>query len=199
MDAIIAETSTLAGKVAAAQYALAGAIAKANLTGDPLGPALEAMSESLGAQLALHQAAEATAEKQFATVRARVTAIAAETTNSISSAIRADVVRELRAWTHRLDRGTALKAALVLVVVTLASGAAAYFAGRQAGRDQAVAVSTGLVAALAAEPQQTAQWLELVRSNNINTAIRQCTPIKTTSGAACLVPLWMRRSKEAAP
>jgi hypothetical protein len=196
MDALISETGPLAEKIEAAQYALARAIARANLTGDPLGQALEAMSESLGAQLALHQAAEATAEKQFAMVRARVAAIAAETTSSISSAIRADVVHELRAWTHRLDRSTAFKAALSLVAVALASGGAAYVAGRDAGRNKAVAVSTGLVAALATEPQQAAQWLELVRSNNINSAIRRCTPMKNASGHACLVPLWLSPPKE---
>ena len=56
MDAIVGEAGSLRAKVEGAQTALAIAIAKANLTGDPLGPALEAMSDSLGAQLALHQA-----------------------------------------------------------------------------------------------------------------------------------------------
>jgi hypothetical protein len=208
------DSAALGEEIAQVQREIERDLQLAGLKNDPLLPLLRTQARSLGLQWRLHDQSmnnfgsvtdrlerllgdavrktEGATEKQMAAVRAQIAAVTTET-------IRADVVRELSGWSRRFDRSTALKAVLVLAVVGLGSGAAAYVAGRDAGRDQAVAVSTGVVAALAAEPQQSAQWLELMRSNNILTAIKHCTPIEDPTGRACQVSLWLSPVKVGAP
>jgi len=134
-------------------------------------------------------AARQAAEAQLATLRAQVAVVTKETAGGISVSIRDDVVRELKGWTRKLDRRTALCAASVLSLAALLSGGAGYVAGWGAGRDQAVAAASGLQAAFAAEPEQASKWLDLMRLNDIVFAIDHCTPIKVQSGRACMVPL----------
>ena len=200
------DSAALGEEIAQMQIEMERELQLAGLKNDPLLPLLRTQATSLGLQWRLHDQSmnnfasvtdrlerllaesvrktEGATETQMAAIRAQIAAVTSET-------IRADVVRELGGWSRRFDRGTALKAAFVLAVVALGSGAAAYVAGRDAGRDQAVAASTGVVAALAAEPQQSAQWLELMKSNNINNAVRRCAPIKNPTGRACMLPLWL--------
>ncbi|HKM56205.1 MAG TPA: hypothetical protein VJY33_22545 [Isosphaeraceae bacterium] len=205
MDAIASEAGALKGKVEGARSALAHAIAKANLTGDPLGPALEAMSESLGAQLALHEAnaghfrdasdrldqqlAETIAQGELALETRRVAIV-----ESLAPELAKLTMKNVRTWNWTATLKTGLTFGGVAVALALGVGLAGYGAGWQAGRNSAVSASGALAGAVhQAGPEAESALVNVVRANNLGEAWAKCQKSATTDKdgrRVCMMPMW---------
>jgi hypothetical protein len=191
MDAIVGEAGSLRAKVEGAQTALAIAIAKANLTCDPLGPALEAMSDSLGAQLALHQANTG----HFRNVTARLDVSVADAIRGGEQALDArriaivealapelakQMARSVRAWNRTVTLKTALSYGAFAVAVALGVGLAGYGAGWQAGHVSALGAAGALTGAIRqAGPDAETALVSMVRANNVAEAWAKCQKMAT--------------------
>jgi hypothetical protein len=205
MDAIVGEAGSLRAKVEGAQTALARAIAKANLTGDPLGPALEALSDSLGAQLALHQANTG----HFRDVTARLDVSVADAIRGGEQALDArriaivealapelakQMARSVRAWNRTVTLKTALSYGAFAVSLALGVGLAGYGAGWQAGHTSTLQASGALAGALhQAGPDAEAALVGMVRANNVAEAWAQCRKSATIGKEGrpvCIMPMW---------
>ncbi len=205
MDAIAGDARSLPDKVEGAQAALALALAKANLTGDPLGPALEAMSYSLGAQLALHEANTG----HFRDVTARLDLSVAEAilkgegaldakriaiVEALAPELAKQTARSVRAWNRTVTLKTAVSYGAFAVALAFGVGMAGYGVGWQAGHVTALAASGALAGALRqAGPDAEAALVSMVRANNMPDAWAQCrrsaTPDKQ-GRRVCLMPMW---------
>lgn len=205
MDAIVGEAGSLQAKVEDAQTALALAIAKANLAGDPLGPALEAMSDSLGAQLALHQANTG----HFRDVTARLDVSVADAirggeqaldarriaiVEALAPALAKQTARSVRAWNRTVTLTTALSYGAFAVSLALGVGLAGYGAGWQSGHTSALEASGALAGALhQAGPDAEAALVSMVRANNVAEAWAQCLKTATSDKdgrRVCSMPMW---------
>ena len=205
MDAIVGEAGSLRAKVEGAQTALALAIAKANLTGDPLGPALEAISDSLGAQLALHLANAG----HFRDVTARLDLSAADAirrgeqaldtkriaiVEALAPALAKQTVRSVRSWNRTVTLKTALSYGAFAVSLALGVGLAGYGAGWQSGHTSALEASGALAGALhQAGPDAEAAFVSMVRANNVAEAWAQCRKSATIGKEGrrvCSMPMW---------
>ncbi len=206
MDAIAADAGSLQDKVEGAQTALARAIAKANLTGDPLGPALEAMSDTLGAQLALHQAntghfrdvtdrldvsvADAIQKGERALDAKRIAIVEA-----LAPELAKQTERSVRAWNRTVTLKTAISYGAFAVVLAFGVGMAGYGAGWQAGHTSALDASGALAGALhQAGPDAEAALVGMVRANNMPEAWGQCRKSATLDQQGrrvCLMPMWV--------
>jgi hypothetical protein len=115
----------------------------------------------------------------------RVTEAAAESTE-----------REVERIVHRFDLGLAVKGAVALACFALGSAAGGYWLGIKE-----VQVTERRLAAAFADGTGTAKrWADLMENNDLNTALARCTgnQITVTAGRrACLVPLWLDRTKSA--
>ncbi len=205
MDAIAAEAGSLRDKVEGAQTALAHALAKANLAGDPLGPALEAMSHSLGAQLALHEAN--TGHFRDVTVRLDVSVADAiqkgeraldtkriAIVEALAPELARQTTRSIRAWNRTVTLKTAMSYGAFAVALAFGIGMAGYGVGWQAGHVSALYASGALAGALRqAGPDAEAALVSMVRANNMPQAWGQCrasaTPDKE-GRRVCLMPMW---------
>lgn len=205
MDAIAGEAGSLRDKVEGAQAALARAIAKANLTGDPLGPALEAMSDSLGAQLALHQAntghfrdvterldvsvADAIRRGEQALDVRRIAVVEA-----LAPELAKQTARSVRAWNRTVTLKTAVSYGAFAVSLALGVGLAGYGAGWQAGHVSTLEAAGALAGALhQAGPDAEAALVSMVRANNIAEAWAQCrrsAAIGEEGRRVCSMPMW---------
>jgi len=205
MDAIIGEAGSLRAKVEGAQTALTRAIAKANLTGDPLGQALEAMSDSLGAQLALHQANTG----HFRSVTERLDVSVADAirhgeqaldtrriaiVEALAPELAKQTARSVRAWNRTVTLKTALSYGAFAVSLALGVGLAGYGVGWQAGHTSALEASGALVGALhQAGPDAEAALVSMVRANNVTEAWGQCRKSATIGKEGrrvCVMPMW---------
>ena len=205
MDAIEGEGGSVRDKVEGAQTALARALAKANLTGDPLGPALEAMSDSLGAQLALHQAntghfravterldlsvADAILKGERALDVKRIAIVEA-----LAPELAKQTARSVRAWNRTVTLKTAISYGAFAVALAFGVGMAGYGEGWKAGHTSALDASGALAGALRqAGPDSEAALVSMVRANNMPEAWAQClksaTPDKQ-GRRVCLMPMW---------
>jgi hypothetical protein len=205
VDAVAGDARSLPDKVEGAQAALALALAKANLTGDPLGPALEAMSYSLGAQLALHEASTG----HFRDVTARLDLSVAEAilkgegaldakrlaiVEALAPELAKQTARSVRAWNRTVTLKTAVSYGGFAVALAFGVGMAGYGVGWQAGHVTALAASGALAGALRqAGPDAEAALVSMVRANNMPDAWTQCrrsaTPDKQ-GRRVCLMPMW---------
>ncbi len=205
MDAIAGEAGSLRDKVEGAQSALARAIAKANLTGDPLGPALAAMSDSLGAQLALHQAntghfrdvterldlavADAILRGQQALDTKRIGMV-----ESLLPELAKLTAQNARTWRRSVTLKTALTFGGVAVALALGVGLAGYGAGWQAGHTSALAAAGALADAIRqAGPDAESALVGMVRANNLAEAWARCQRTATADPAGrrvCAMPMW---------
>ncbi len=205
MDAIAGDARSLPDKVEGAQAALALALAKANLTGDPLGPALEAMSYSLGAQLALHEANTG----HFRDVTARLDLSVAEAilkgegaldakrlaiVEALAPELAKQTARSVRAWNRTVTLKTAVSYGAFAVALAFGVGMAGYGVGWQAGHVTALAASGALAGALRQGGRDAeAALVSMVRANNMPDAWAQCrksaTPDKQ-GRRVCLMPMW---------
>ena len=205
MDAVIEDADALPTQVHDAQAALALAIARANLSGDPLGSALEGIAKSLGAQLALHQAGSAhlrdvsdrldlqvteslaRAEKELALAETSVIDklvphIATRVDRSIDSRIRLTRLRTL-----------AMSAGLgaLLAVAAIAGG---YTVGRDTGAAEAVSATHLIEAAVArGGPAAATALTRLIANNDLAQAMAACRKavVAPDGRQACLMPVWL--------
>jgi hypothetical protein len=205
VDAITNAGGELAGKVEGAQSALAQAVAKANLMGDPVGIALEAMSVSLGAQLALHEAnaghfrdvsdrldqqlAETIAQAEQALETRRIAIV-----ESLAPELAKLTARSVRSWNRTVTLKTGVTLGAFAVALALGVGLAGYGAGWQAGRNTSVNDASALANAVRqAGPASESALVDMVRANNVSEAWAKCqnsaTPDKN-GRRVCVMPMW---------
>jgi hypothetical protein len=206
MDAMSGgQAGSLRSKVEDAQNAITRAIAKANLTGDPMAPALEAMAESLGAQLALHEAnigyfrevsrrldnsvsgavgrgEEALEAKRLTIIEALAPLLAQQTTQSV------------RAWNRIITLKTMLSYGTFAVAVAFGVGMAGYGVGWQAGHASALETSGALSGAIYHAGSNAENALvNMVRGNNLAEAWAKCqkSAVSDKNGRrVCMMPMW---------
>jgi len=206
VDAVTNRDDLLAARVEGAQSALAQAVTKANLMGDPLGQALEAMSHSLGAQLALHQANAG----HFRDVSARLDRQLADTITQGEQALQARrigiveglapelakaVAANVRSWRRTVTFRTALYFGGVAVVLALVIGIVGYDAGWNAGNAMGLTASGALASAVSqAGPDAEAALVAMVRANKLDEAWALCrkSAILDKEGRRiCQMPMWV--------
>lgn len=89
-----------------------------------------------------------------------------------------------------LIRNIAL-AAGVLTATLAIGGGGGYWLGYSVGADMTVQVQQGLDRKL--KGRDAAQWLDLMRMNTADDALRNCTPVtQSASGTACAFTLWTK-------
>ncbi len=205
MDAVVDAGTALSSKVEGAQGALARSIAKANLTGDPLGPALQAMSESLGVLLALHQASAS----NFRDITDRLDQAVADAVLQGERALdarRISIVESLapelaklmthmaRTWRRTVTAKTALIFGGVAIALALGVGAAGYGAGWQAGEASALDAGNAWATAVrAGGAGAEAALVDMVRSNNLADAWAMCrkaSVLDKSGRRVCNMPMW---------
>jgi len=188
-----------------AQAALARAVTVGNLTGDPLAAALEAMSITLGAQLALHTAStghlrevsarldrqsdEAVARADAA-LSARSAAIAGQLLPRLIDAT--EHALRARLWTVKLRTLAATAgAAVVLGMLIFCVG---YYIGTTVGEDVGLRTREAIVAAARRDgPIAAKLWARLMANNDPRTAMAACENSAILQGGqrACSLPVWL--------
>jgi hypothetical protein len=206
VDAIEARDGSLQDKVETAQNALIRAIAKAHLSNDPLGQALEAMSESLGAQLALHQANTG----HFRDVTARLDRSVTEAVlcgeqalnikriaivEALAPELARQTARSVRAWNRTVTVKAALSYGAFAVSLAFGIGMAGYGAGWQAGHGSALDDARALTGALhQAGPDAESALASMVRANNMPAAWARCrnsASLDQQGRRVCVMPMWV--------
>jgi len=206
MDAMSGgQAGSLRSKVEDAQNAISRAIAKANLTGDPMAPALEAMADSLGAQLALHQAnighfqevnerlnnsvSGAVGRGEQALEAKRLTIIEA-----LAPLLAQQTAQSVRAWNRTITLKAVLLYGTFAVAVAFGVGMAGYGVGWQAGHASALETSGALAGAIYhAGPNAENALVSMVRGNNLAEAWAKCqkSAVSDKNGRrVCLMPMW---------
>ena len=198
-------TEPLRETIEGAQSSLARAIAKAHLTGDPVGVALGAMSETLGAQLSLHEASTWHLRDVSARLDLRVIeslAIADKELASREAEVIAKLVPEIvkqvgktintRLWAIKI--GTIAGATGLATVLTVAAITAGYGLGKATGQVEWSGTRDAIVAAERRDgPAAAALWARLATYNDPRAAMAECRKAITTQGnrQGCLMPVWI--------
>jgi hypothetical protein len=170
--------------ILAAREALAQAVHKGNLTRDPLRFALGGISDALGAFLAGIKATRQPIdpEAQAEMVR-QVIAAAAGGANEEAARL---------ARTH--NRRTLLLAVLTLVGVAGAATGGGYVCGQANTAANIQMTTVELATAFRDGPAAARSWLELMRNNDVLTALQHCTGQATWTDhgrQACALPVWL--------
>jgi hypothetical protein len=174
-----AETAILA-----AREALAQAVQKGHLTRDPLRFALGGISEALGAFLAGIKATRQPIDpRPQAEMVRQVIAAAAAGANEEAARL---------ARTH--NRRTLFLAALTLFAVAAAGTGGGYVWGQASAAANIQATTVELATAFRDGPAAARSWLELMRNNDVQAALRHCIGPATWTDQgrrACALPLWL--------
>lgn len=205
MDAVAPRgDDPLEASIRQAQAALANAIAKAHLSGDPMGVALEAMSATLGSQLALHQAST----RHLRDVGERLDRQVAESLTRVESEIAinearvvADLAPRLAAGVNRSLAAGVRMAQIRLIAARVAGGVAlavagitaGYWMGKTAGEAEMASVRSAIDLALTRDgPAGADIWRRLIAYNDPVAAIAKCRQAMATQDGrgACLMPVW---------
>jgi hypothetical protein len=204
-DVSAVAASRLEADIRQAQAALARAVTVGNLTGDPVAAALEAMSITLGAQLALHTAStghlrdvSARLDRQTGEAVARADAELSARTAAIAGQLIPRLIRatehavQARLWTVKLRTIAATAgAAVVLAVLTFCAG---YYTGTAAGEDVGLRTQEVIVAAARRDgPTAAKLWAQLMANNDPRTAMAACENSVVQQGGqrACSLPVWL--------
>jgi hypothetical protein len=177
-------------QVEAARNALAHAVAKAGLTADPLGQALQALSLTLGAQLSLHEAAAAQVEHLDNTRADRQKAIVAAAAPHLAETVRQSV----RSWNRAMHARTVVIALSGAVAGILVSGALGFAIGWQAGEAGGFAAKAVLASALdQIGPEERGALAQLARQNDLAEALSACrrNAYAVDGRRACALPVWL--------
>jgi hypothetical protein len=179
-----AKEADIEGVILAARETLAQAVQKGNLTRDPLRFALGGISDALGAFLAGIQATRQLIdpEAQGEMVR-QVIAAAAGGANKEAARL---------ARTH--NRRTLLLAALTLVGVAGAATGVGYAWGKDTAAANIQMTTAELATAFRDGSAAARSWLELMRNNDVQTALQHCTGQATWTDQgrrACALPVWL--------
>ncbi|BAK85271.1 hypothetical protein K6L44_01370 [Gluconacetobacter entanii] len=193
------------GAIASARQDLQLAIAKAHLTDDPLGVALHAMSETLGAQAALYKATFNKYRDISADLdRARSDAVEAGRLELEGQ--KAGIVQELAPQLLKLtasqvkvqERTVKLKTLLmaggIAGVLAITAACVGYGTGWKNGRTNGLYDKGALFAALQEHgPGAETALIELVRNNDIPAVLSACRAHAFDQGGrqACAAPLWL--------
>jgi hypothetical protein len=183
MDAVRHQVDT-------ARNALAQAVAKAGLTADPLGQALQALSLALGAQLSLHEAAAAQVAQLDDTRADRQKAIVAAAAPHLAEAVRLSV----RSWNRAVHARTFVIAFVGAVAGILVAGALGFAIGWQAGEASGLGTKAGLAAAMdQIGPEGQGALAQLARQNDLAEALSACrrNAYAIDGRRACALPVWL--------
>ena len=186
-----AEHGDLAESVLEAQERIARAIRVGDMRGDPLCDVLEALSTSLGVQLQLHEAA---AE------RARLPVDPAALVR-LEEAAATGANRRAAVLARAHSRRTIIIATAVLVGGIVAGALGGVLAERHAQLATEAGITTE---AFSDGPAAAAAWLNLMRSNNVATVLKDCVagkaPLVVVGGRkACGVGVWLDPAPQGAP
>lgn len=180
-----AEPASPAAAVHTAQERIAHAIRVGHLHGDPLCDALEAMSVSLGAQLALH---EATVER--VTLPADPAALERL---ECSAATGADRRAMDLARAHNLRTLLVYGGALAGAVLLALGGNFAW--GRSSANGAVAQTERRLAAAFEDGPDAAAAWVGLMEQNDLRAALANCKGSSVYADSAgrkvCAMPLYI--------
>jgi hypothetical protein len=195
----------LEANIRGAQTALARAVTLGNLTGDPWRSPLEAMSITLGAQLALHTAStghlrdvSARLDRQTGEAIARADAELSARTAAIAGQVVPRLIRATehalaaRLWTVKL-RTIAAVAGVAVVLIGLMFGAG-YWIGTAAGEDVGLHTQEAIVTAARRDrPTAARLWAQLLANNDPRTAMAACetSVVKQSGRRACALPVWL--------
>jgi hypothetical protein len=205
-DGVSAATaSRLEADIRQAQAALARAVTVGHLTGDPVATALEAMSITLGAQLALHTAStghlrdvSARLDRQTGEALTRADAELSARTAAIAGQLIPRLVRatehalSARLWTVKLQ--TMASVAGVAVVLAALTFGAGYWIGTAVGEDMGWHTRAAIVAAASRDgPIAAKLWAQLMANNDPRTAFAACERSVVQQGGqrACALPVWL--------
>jgi hypothetical protein len=211
LDAVVVNDLSLRARIDSVQTALSHAVAKANLAGDPLGPALEAMSHSLGAQLALHEAntghfrdvterldrsvADAILQGEQALDAKRIAIVEA-----LAPEIAKQTARSVRAWNRNVTLKTAISYGAFAVALAFGVGMGGYGMGWQTGHASALDASGALAGALhQAGPDAETALVSMVRANNVPEAWTQCqksVSVDKQGRRVCVMPMWAEPGRQ---
>ena len=195
----------LAGAIDAARNHLSIAIAKAHLTDDPLGVALEAMSQSLGAQLALHKASlgffhdirtDLDGARRQAVEHGKLELEAGRA--AIVSQLAPELVKLTASRVKREENTAKLKTIVVsaglAVALSFTTMIVGYGMGWKAGQVSGL-YDKGALGAVLQEfgPETEASLIKLVRNNNIPAVLATCEAHSGVQNGrkACAAPLWL--------
>jgi hypothetical protein len=199
------EDTALDAEIGRARAAISKAVIVGNLTADPVSKALEAMSLTLAAQLALHKSStrhlRAVSDRLDTQVadalalagtelRAKKADMIATLTPQLAGMVQ-EVVRG-RLWTIKLRAISICTAAIGLLVVAL--GAGGYRAGSRDGRQWAMQTASTMSAAIERDgPGADRLWTNLVANNDLVAEMVECRKTTVQEGRrhACSLPVWL--------
>ena len=182
----------LASIVRAAQDRLAHAVHVGQLRDDPLCAALEAISVSLDAQLRLHDAS-------IGQVREAREPLDPAAVEQLQTAAVTGAERRAANLARAHNWRTIMIAAAVLVGGVVAGVAGGYWFGRNARTATAAEIAT---TAFRDGPGVAADWLRIMRSNDIEAVLASCTgkAVLIVGGRrACGAGLWLDEVNPGAP
>lgn len=199
------DADRLDGLVGDARSALARSVQRANLSGDPLAPVLEAVAESLGAQLALHRAStvhldtvrralDTATEEAVARGKLELEANREGIINQLAPQLARLTESQVRVQRTRLTVKAILLTGLAALGTGLAIGVAAYVIGYNGGLTRGLYDRSAVDGAVAAAgPAAETAFVTLLRSNNLPKVLEDCSKASVRQGnrRACVAPLWL--------
>jgi hypothetical protein len=206
MDGVVPpalEPEELGEAISHAQGELERAIREGGLSKDPMRLPLGALAVTLGA---MHKLFVATVGQFRMTARALDQRTAEMARQPIDPAVHAEMVRQVvsaaatgankeaarLARTH--SRRTLLLAALTLFGVAGAATRGGYIWGQDSASAHIQMTTVELATAFRDGPGAARSWLELMRNNNVQSALQHCTgqAVWTDQGRqACALPIWL--------
>jgi hypothetical protein len=179
-----AEEADVEAVILAAREVLAQAVQKGNLTRDPLRFALSGISDALGAFLVGIKATRQPIDPDAQ----------AEMVRQVIAAAAAGANKEAARLARTHNRRTLLLAALTLFGVAGVAVGGGYVWGQTRAAANIEMATVELATAFRDGPAAARSWLELMRNNDVRTALQRCTgqAIWTDQGRqACALPVWL--------
>jgi hypothetical protein len=214
MDGVVPpalEPGELGEAIRHAQGELERAIREGGLAKDPMRLPLGALAVTLGA---MHKLFVATVEQFRMTARTldrRSTEMArhlidpeaqAEMVRQVVAAAAAGANKEAARLARTHSRRTLLLAALTLFGVAGVATGGGYVWGHASASAHIQMTTVELATAFRDGPAAARSWLELMRNNNIQSALQHCTgpAVWTDQGRqACALPVWLGASQSESP
>ncbi len=195
MDALSPPADPVGVQVTAAQAALARAAERAGFRGDPVGEAFEALSLSLGAQLALHRGLHAQLDTHAA-------AALDQATVKLVDDLAPPLLHLTQRWHNTLTWRARVTCGVLAAGLTIVAGLAGYGLGWNDGLvrgDRDGGIIAGIVNADG--PDAETALVHLMRNNDLAAVLARCqqTSVNEDGGRACAAPLWLDPPTPRAP
>lgn len=181
-----------AAAIAAAQAEIGSAVERGGLRDDPFRYPLAALATVLGTFPALiEQVRDAAASGSQVLSPESLERIEA----AASDRARRAIEREAKAAVQASRWRSIMLASGAIVLAAALGGAVGYWRGYDNGSDRALATANGLQQEITRDPHAAADWLRLMRANDIEKALAACRGdrINTTADGqtGCALPLWI--------